>query len=151
MLPLTILYIKSRGYYFWLYVVFGYRKKVVLENLRNSFPEKSEKEIKEICRKFYLHFCDVIVEGIYGGSWGVTFEELMTEHPKDNYLFYFDISFDETVKRHAGRDKSAQFGEKEMRKWYGLANRLNHAKEILVPEHMSEEETIAFVEKTCQL
>ena len=39
MLPLPILYIKSRGYYFWLYVDFGYRKKVVMENLRNSFPE----------------------------------------------------------------------------------------------------------------
>ena len=64
MLPLPILYIKSRGYYFWLYFVFGYRKKVVLENLRNSFPEKDEREIRAIASKFYKHFCDLIVEGI---------------------------------------------------------------------------------------
>jgi KDO2-lipid IV(A) lauroyltransferase len=64
LLPLPILYIKSRGYYFWLYLVFGYRKKVVTENLRNAFPEKSEEEIRQVTSKFYKHFCDVIVEGI---------------------------------------------------------------------------------------
>jgi Kdo2-lipid IVA lauroyltransferase/acyltransferase len=64
LLPLPILYIKSRGYYFWLYKVFGYRQKVVMQNLRNSFPEKSEKEIRNLTRQFYKHFCDVIVEGI---------------------------------------------------------------------------------------
>jgi Kdo2-lipid IVA lauroyltransferase/acyltransferase len=64
LLPFPILYIKSRGYYFWLYKVFGYRKKVVMENLRNSFPEKNENEIQAITRKFYKHFCDLIVEGI---------------------------------------------------------------------------------------
>src|SRR5947208_16200689 len=64
MLPMPLLYLKSTGYYFFLYYVFGYRKKVVLENLRNSFPEKDEKEIQLIAKKFYRHFCDVIVEGI---------------------------------------------------------------------------------------
>jgi len=64
LLPLPILYIKSRGYYFWLYKVFGYRKEVVMKNIRNSFPEKSEKEIKQVTRQFYKHFCDIIVEGI---------------------------------------------------------------------------------------
>lgn len=39
-------------------------KKVVWENLRNSFPEKSEKELRIIMRKFYCHFCDVVVEGL---------------------------------------------------------------------------------------
>lgn len=33
-------------------------------NLRNSFPEKSEKEIKDISKKFYHHLCDLILETI---------------------------------------------------------------------------------------
>jgi KDO2-lipid IV(A) lauroyltransferase len=34
----------------------------VLSNLRQAFPEKTDKEIKAIAKKFYAHFCDVIVE-----------------------------------------------------------------------------------------
>lgn len=42
----------------------GYRKKVIEGNIKGAFPEKSENERKEIVRKFYLHFCDLIVESI---------------------------------------------------------------------------------------
>ncbi len=40
----------------------GYRKKVVVQNLKNSFPEKTEEEIQKITKQFYKHFCDVIFE-----------------------------------------------------------------------------------------
>ncbi len=36
----------------------------MLQNLKNSFPEKSEKEINKICKDFYSFFCDWIVEMI---------------------------------------------------------------------------------------
>ncbi len=42
----------------------GYRTKVVGANIRKSFPEKSEKEVKAIMDEFYSHFCDVILEVI---------------------------------------------------------------------------------------
>lgn len=64
LLPLRVLYGISDGLYVLVYKVFGYRKKVVFENLHNAFPEKSEKEIKEIARKFYHHFCDLLVETV---------------------------------------------------------------------------------------
>jgi KDO2-lipid IV(A) lauroyltransferase len=63
-LPFWLLYGVSDFIYLIVYHIFGYRKKVVLNNLRNSFPEKSEKEINEICKKFYSFFCDWIVEMI---------------------------------------------------------------------------------------
>jgi len=37
---------------------------VVINNLRRSFPEKNEDEIKKITKQFYLHFCDVMLETI---------------------------------------------------------------------------------------
>src|SRR5262245_27401200 len=40
----------------------GYRRDVVLQNLHNSFPEKSAKEINDICRSFYRYLCDLILE-----------------------------------------------------------------------------------------
>ena len=33
-----------------------------MTNLRNSFPEKTENELKVIYKRFYLHFCDIFVE-----------------------------------------------------------------------------------------
>ncbi|MFI3266644.1 MAG: lysophospholipid acyltransferase family protein [Rikenellaceae bacterium] len=50
--------------FFVLYHVVGYRRKVVVTNLKNSFPEKSDKEIKDIERKFYHNLADVFVDTI---------------------------------------------------------------------------------------
>ncbi len=63
-LPYRILFIISDFLYFIIYTVFGYRKKVVLDNMRNAFPEKSEEEIQLIAKKFYSHLCDLFVETI---------------------------------------------------------------------------------------
>jgi len=46
------------------YYIIGYRKKVVLENLRIAFPEKSELERKRIAKKFFRNFSDFIIESI---------------------------------------------------------------------------------------
>lgn len=64
LLPLKALYVLSDILYFWVYKVVGYRLKVARENLKTSFPEKSEKELKNIERRFYRHFCDYFVETI---------------------------------------------------------------------------------------
>lgn len=61
-LPFWFLYLLSDIAYFKIYYLFGYRKKVTLNNLRNSFPEKSDKEIKRIARKFYRNLTDLMLE-----------------------------------------------------------------------------------------
>ena len=62
LLPFPVLYLFSDLVYFLLYRVLGYRRKVVRENLVNSFPEKTEKEISEIEGRFYRYFCDLFLE-----------------------------------------------------------------------------------------
>ncbi|SDY08305.1 lysophospholipid acyltransferase family protein [Hymenobacter psychrophilus] len=61
-LPLEVLYGFARLLYWLMAYVLRYRRRVVLGNLRNSFPEKSEVEIEHIARGFYWHFAQVIVE-----------------------------------------------------------------------------------------
>jgi len=61
-LPLTVLYGLAYGLYLLLAYVVRYRWKVVTNNLRNAFPEKSEAEIKQLGKAFYWHFAQVIVE-----------------------------------------------------------------------------------------
>jgi KDO2-lipid IV(A) lauroyltransferase len=62
LLPLGILYLFSDILFLLLYYFPSYRRKVVTENLRNSFPEKSAKEIALIGRKFYRHLADLFIE-----------------------------------------------------------------------------------------
>ncbi len=51
---------------YWIaYRLIGYRTKVVRRNLAVSFPEKGNKELREIEHRFYHHLCDILVEGIY--------------------------------------------------------------------------------------
>ncbi len=64
LLPFPVLYGFSDFLYLILYYLIGYRKKVVIHNIRNSFPEKTPKEHNEIAKKFYHHLCDLIVESL---------------------------------------------------------------------------------------
>ncbi|HEY0977218.1 MAG TPA: lysophospholipid acyltransferase family protein [Flavobacteriales bacterium] len=61
-LPFPLLYAVSDGLFVLIFHVLGYRRKVVRENLRKSFPEKSEAERRTIERDFYRWFCDLVVE-----------------------------------------------------------------------------------------
>ncbi|MBK5203287.1 MAG: lysophospholipid acyltransferase family protein [Prolixibacteraceae bacterium] len=63
-IPFKILYIISDILYFIVFHVIRYRKKIVFSNLRNSFPEKSEKEIKLIAKKYYHHLTDLFFESV---------------------------------------------------------------------------------------
>jgi Kdo2-lipid IVA lauroyltransferase/acyltransferase len=63
-LPFRVLYVISDFFYLLIYYVFGYRKKVVYNNLLLAFPKKSNKELIKIQKKFYHHFVDVFIEMI---------------------------------------------------------------------------------------
>ncbi len=65
-IPFGVLYVVSDFVAFVLYRVLGYRRKVVEENLRQSFPELSEQELKKLVWESYRNLADVFVEGIKG-------------------------------------------------------------------------------------
>ena len=54
-IPFGVLYFLSDGLYCLLYYVIRYRRRVVRKNLTESFPEKSERDILQLEKKFY-HF-----------------------------------------------------------------------------------------------
>lgn len=62
LLPFWLLYIISDFNYIILAYVIRYRKKVIDTNLKNSFPDKTEKERAVIRRDFYHHICDYAIE-----------------------------------------------------------------------------------------
>lgn len=62
LLPLPILYILADISYVLIYRIFGYRKKVVSENLSRALPEKKLAEIKAIEKKFFKYLASLIFE-----------------------------------------------------------------------------------------
>ena len=64
LLPLRVHYFISDLMFWLLYGLLGYRRKVVYSNIKSSFPEKSEEELRKIERGFYHFFCDYIVETV---------------------------------------------------------------------------------------
>jgi len=67
-LPLWALYYLSDVMFYILYFFITYRKKVVYENLKNSFPDRSLKEIEVISKFFFRHLSDLIFESLKGFS-----------------------------------------------------------------------------------
>ena len=51
-LPFRILYFLSDIIYYLIYYLIGYRKKVVWNNLKLAFPEKTDHELIKIRKKF---------------------------------------------------------------------------------------------------
>jgi KDO2-lipid IV(A) lauroyltransferase len=64
LLPLRALYVLSDTISFFLFRVFGYRRKIIEGNLFIAFPEKTIEERKAIARKFHRNFTDSFMETI---------------------------------------------------------------------------------------
>ena len=64
LLPYPLLYGLSNFMYYIMFYIVGYRKKVVFQNIRNSFPDKTHSKHVEIAKKYYRHFCDLSLESL---------------------------------------------------------------------------------------
>lgn len=62
--PMRIIYIFSDILYFLGKYVIKYRQDIIYKNLKNSFPEKTEKEIQKLSKLYTKHLCDYVMESI---------------------------------------------------------------------------------------
>jgi len=81
-LPFGILYFISDILYIIVYRIIGYRKQVVRDNLKYSFPEKTEEELKTIEKEFYHHLFDIMVETMKCES--ISLDELSKRMVEEN-------------------------------------------------------------------
>lgn len=88
LLPLRVLFLVSDFAFFVLYYLVGYRKKVVMGNLKIAFPDKSEEERKKIAKEFYRNFTDNFIETIklLSASKGY-----ITEHFSGDYSLFHQM------------------------------------------------------------
>lgn len=60
----------------------------------------------------------VILDGIFDGRRYSTTLEGIAALSDDSRFYAFDLTFEETLARHATRPQAREFGESEMRSWY---------------------------------
>jgi adenylate kinase family enzyme len=78
---------------------------------------------------------DVILEGFLGmAKYKAYFDKLLNHHPMENYFFYFDVSFDETLRRHKTRQKSSLLDQGKMAELYSRTGPSGYSGECIIPE-----------------
>lgn len=68
LIPFKVLYFFSKFLYVILYYLIQYRRKVVNDNLKNSYPNISEGKLIELTKASYKNLTEITVEGIKGLS-----------------------------------------------------------------------------------
>ena len=92
------------------------------------------------------HGYDVIVEGFLGmGKYKRYFDELLIHHPTENYFFYFDVSFAETLRRHKTRQKSSLFTIEKMQELYSRTGPSEYLGERIISETTSAEQACTLI------
>ena len=73
------------------------------------------------------------------------------QHPQENYIFNFDVSWYETVRRHQTRHKRHDFDAETMREWYRPVETLGYKFEYTVPEHSTAAESVDYIRRVSGL
>jgi hypothetical protein len=81
------------------------------------------------------HGYDVILEGImHAERYANVLRALASDHRGTTVFYYFAVSFAESVRRHATRPQSREFGVDALRGWYRDRDLLSFANERIVNE-----------------
>lgn len=89
---------------------------------------------------------NVVMEGIFDAErYNGMFEEILVKHPDNNHFFYFDVSLNETLRRHEHKPNKDDFGETEMGAWYKDRDLLRRIEEVMIPESSSLNETVDLI------
>lgn len=64
--PFRLLYFFSDIFYYLAYYIIGYRKTIVISNLKKAFPHKPPAEIRRITKQYYRYLADIMVESLKG-------------------------------------------------------------------------------------
>lgn len=88
----------------------------------------------------------VILEGILKASWYQSlFELAMYEFGDKIFAYYYDIPFDETVKRHQTKPNKDDFNEIDMSGWWNEKDFINFIREKGITKDMELNDTVEYI------
>lgn len=89
---------------------------------------------------------NVVLEGILSKKlYGNMLKNLISEYRDNVYVFYMDVSFAETLRRHDTKPKRHEYGEEKMKEWWLEKDYLSMSNEYLIPESYDVTETVDYI------
>ena len=84
-----------------------------------------------------------IVEGIFNADhYGAMLTAVISDHPGHAFAYFLDVPFPETLRRHATKTGTLNYGEAEMRRWYRGLDLLPGGIEQVIPAASALESTV---------
>lgn len=133
---------------------FGYNTMLISQDeirrnilwVKDGIDTKALPLMIELLKYGYEHSDIVILEGIMYEEWYNPLFKVANELYGSNvYSYYFDIPFEETIRRHQTRSKSQEFGEEHMRGWWREKDFSAVLKEQLITCEMDANSIVAKV------
>lgn len=123
------------------------RREVLRE--RDMLEKRSIIELIELIVEFgRQQERTIILEGILrADKYGEMLKKLTSKFDQ-SYVYYFDLPFEETLKRHISKPNAYEFGEKEMREWWREKDYLDIPGEIILHKNMDIEEAVKYIVST---
>ncbi len=88
----------------------------------------------------------VILEGILYSDWYKPLFEYAKELFGDNiFAYYYDIPFEETLRRHNTKQVKFDFGEEDMRRWWREKDYIEIIKETIITIEMTTEHALKII------
>ncbi|MBF7023377.1 kinase [Staphylococcus kloosii] len=98
--------------------------------------------IEQIARYGIEHCQYVILEGILNKEkYNHMLQSLINLPEVTAHIYYFDLPFEETVRRHNTK-KDTDFGEKKMVSWFVERDYLGNDQEEILTQYMNKEEIL---------
>ncbi|MCD2255358.1 AAA family ATPase [Agrilactobacillus fermenti] len=101
--------------------------------------------IQEIAAYGLAHCQNTIIEGILSKEvYGQMLCQLVrsADHTQ---AYYYDLPFEETVQRHQGRAKIAEFGEAELKRWWLSHDTLDIPEEKVIPQIWQQTKIVQWI------
>ncbi|MBR5975402.1 MAG: kinase [Clostridiales bacterium] len=102
--------------------------------------------LKQLLQYGHDHSEIVILEGIMVADWyRPLFELAVSLYGNEVYAYYFDLPFEETVKRHQTRAKAGSFGEEAMKEWWVEKDYSDVLNETKITKDLSKDQIIQMI------
>ena len=89
---------------------------------------------------------NVVLEGILSKAlYGEVLNNLISEYGDNACVFYMDVSFEETLRRHNTKPKRHEYGEEKMKEWWLEKDYLNLPNEYIIPEEYDVAKAVDYI------
>ena len=98
------------------------------------------------------HGYHVVIEGIMSRqSYGEMLTGLVNDHAGSSACFYYDLDFDETIRRHANKPQAVEYGARVMREWYRERDLIPALNETILSADTEQEDVVSQMMAALQL